>query len=121
MLGDIGQIAIVCKDVKRAKAFYADVLKLPFLFEAPGLAFFKAGSVRLMLSGAESKEFERCSSVLYFNVTGLEAEHAALKERGAKFRDAPHLVHQDANGALWMAFFEDTEGNVAALMETKPA
>lgn len=35
-LSRIGQIAVNVKDVDRAVAFYRDVLKLPFLFQAPG-------------------------------------------------------------------------------------
>jgi methylmalonyl-CoA/ethylmalonyl-CoA epimerase len=38
----IGQIAIVCKDVARAPAFYRDILGLRCLFSAgPELSFFE--------------------------------------------------------------------------------
>ena len=51
----IGQIALVVQDVDRATAFYRDVVGLEFLFRAPpGLAFFRCGEVRLMLSLPEA-------------------------------------------------------------------
>jgi methylmalonyl-CoA/ethylmalonyl-CoA epimerase len=120
LLSDIGQIAIVVKDLPRATAFYRDVLALPFLFEAPGLAFFQCGGVRLMLSGAESPEFDHPSSILYFNVADILDSHRTLAGRGAHFRDDPHAVHQAGDQALWMAFFDDSEGNVFALMAWRP-
>jgi catechol 2,3-dioxygenase-like lactoylglutathione lyase family enzyme len=39
----IGQIARNAPDLPRAVRFYRDVLGLPFMFEAPKLAFFNAG------------------------------------------------------------------------------
>ena len=120
VLGDIGQIAIMTKDLPRAVAFYRDVLALPFLFEAPGLAFFQAGPVRLMLGGAESPEFDHPSSILYFNVADILEAHRILAGRGVKFREDPHVIHKAGNQALWMAFFTDSEGNFFALMAWRP-
>lgn len=116
LLAGIGQIAVRATDLPRATAYYRDVLGLPFLFEAPGLAFFQCGGVRLMLSGAESAEFDHPSSVLYFDVADVEAAHATLAARGVTFRDQPHPVHRTPEKALWMAFFDDSEGNTFAIM-----
>ena len=120
LLGDIGQIAIVVKDLPRATAFYRDVLELPFLFEAPGLAFFQAGGVRLMLSGAESPEFDHPSSILYFNVADILVAHRTLASRGVRFREDPHVVHRAGDQSLWMGFFKDSEENYFALMAWRP-
>lgn len=120
LLGDIGQIAIVVQDLARATAFYRDVLGLPFLFEAPGLAFFQSGGVRLMLSGAEEPEFDHPSSVLYFNVTDILEAHRVLSVRGVRFRGEPHVVHKAGDQALWMGFFEDSEKNIFAIMAWRP-
>lgn len=60
----IGQIAIACHDVRRATAFYRDVVGLPFLFETTGLAFFRCGDVRLMLTRTEQAELAPPGSVL---------------------------------------------------------
>ena len=116
MLKQIGQIAINTKDLPRATTFYRDALGLPFLFEAPGLAFFQCGGVRLMLSGAETAEFDHAASVLYFDVDDILAAHQALSGRGVHFRDEPHAVHSAGDKALWMSFFDDTEGNLFAIM-----
>lgn len=121
LLGPIGQIAIRARDLARATAFYRDVLGLPFLFAAPALAFFQVGGVRLMLGGAETAEFDHAASVLYFDVTDIVATHRTLADRGVAFRDAPHAVHRQGDRALWMAFFDDGEGNVFAMMEWRPA
>ena len=120
LLSDIGQIAIITKDLPRATAFYREVLGLQFLFEAPGLAFFQCGGVRLMLGGAESPEFDHPSSILYFNVADIVEAHRTLAARGVQFREAPHVIHKAGDQALWMAFFTDSEGNFFAIMAWRP-
>ena len=115
----IGQIAVNVHDVERAVAFYRDALGLPFLFQVPGLAFFDCGGVRLMLSRPETPEFDHASSVLYFRVADIEAAHRELAGRGIAFRDAPHKIADMPDHELWMTFFNDTEGNLHALMAEK--
>jgi methylmalonyl-CoA/ethylmalonyl-CoA epimerase len=119
-LGAIGQIAVVVKDVEGATAFYRDALGMRFLFSAPGLSFFDSGGVRLMLSRAESAEFDHPGSVLYFRVDDVPAAHAALAARGVEFLDEPHVVHRAAEYDLWMCFFRDPSGNPLAVMAEKP-
>ena len=121
LLTGIGQIAIRARDLDRAKKFYRDALGLQFLFEAPALAFFQCGSVWLMLGGAEEPEFDHAASVLYFDVADIEAAHLALKGRGVRFRDAPHLIHRAGDRDLWMAFFDDSEGNTFAIRCWRPS
>ena len=120
VLGDIGQIAIVIQDLPRATAFYRDRLGLPFLFEAPGLAFFQAGGVRLMLSRAEDPELDHPASILYFNVEDILEVHRTLAGRGVRFRQPPHPVHHAGDRSLWIADFEDSERNIFALMAWRP-
>lgn len=117
-LNSIGQIAINVRDLARAVQFYRDVLGIPFMFEAPpSLAFFKCGDVSLMLSPAESPEFDHPSSVLYFDSSDILSTHTALRERGVKFRDEPHRVHAAGGRELWMTFFDDSEGNILAVQQ----
>ena len=115
----IGQIAVNVRDLERAVAFYRDALGLPLLFQVPGLAFFDCGGVRLMLSRPETPEFDHASSVLYFRVADIEAAHGELAGRGVAFRDAPHKIADMPDHELWMTFFDDTEGNLHALMAEK--
>ena len=114
----IGQIAIVCGDVARAKTFYKDVLGVPHLFDAgPTLSFFQAGGVRLMLSPAEGEA--RGTSVLYWFVSGIEETQRQLAARGVRFVNQPHLIARMPDHELWLAEFRDSEDNVMALMEEK--
>jgi methylmalonyl-CoA/ethylmalonyl-CoA epimerase len=112
----IGQIAIRVRDVERATTFYRDVLGLSYLFSVPKLAFFDCGGVRLMLSLPESSEFDHPSSIIYFRVADIHSASALLQGRGVSFNDAPHLIARLPDHELWMAFFDDTEGNTLALM-----
>ena|SRR5437764_7473146 len=116
-ISKIGQIAINAHDVERAAAFYQDAMGLKLLFKAgPGLAFFDCGGVRLMLSRPEKPEFDHPSSILYFSVADIQAAHAAMKEKGVKFEDEPHLIAKMPDHELWMTFFRDSEGNLLGLM-----
>jgi len=115
----LGQVAIRVHDVGRATAFYRDQLGLPLLFEFTGLAFFRCGDVRLMLSTAEKPEFDHPASILYYRVPDVEASYTELSRRGVEFIDTPHVVHRTPASELWMAFFRDSEGNHAALMAEK--
>ena len=66
----IGQIAIVCTDVARARDFYRDALGLKHLFDAgPTLSFFQCGTTRLMLGRAEGEATG--TSMLYFFVPDI--------------------------------------------------
>jgi len=116
----IGQIAINVHDLPRAVAFYRDVLGLRFLFEMPKMAFFDCGGVRLMLGLAESDRFNHPASILYYDVRDIHATAAVLKEKGAVFESEPHKVADLGDRVLWLAFLEDTESNLLALMSEVP-
>lgn len=119
-LGPIGQIAMRVRDPDRGLAFYRDVLRLPFLFAAPPLAFFDCGGVRLMLTVPSAPQYDHPGSILYFRVADIRAAHAELEARGARFTQAPHRVARLPDHELWLAFFEDSEGNTLALMGEVP-
>lgn len=116
MPGHLAQISLPIVDPDRAEAFYRDVVGLKPLFRAGNLSFFDLNGVRLMLDKGEG-EFTPPGSILYFKVTDIVSQVAGLKSKGATFRQEPHLVAKMPDHELWMAFFNDTEGNVLALME----
>jgi methylmalonyl-CoA/ethylmalonyl-CoA epimerase len=119
-LATIGQIAMPVKDLPRAIEFYRDRLGLQFLFQAPpALAFFQCGSIRLLLDVPSEQEFQHPGSPLYFVVDDLDAAYADLRERGVSFRGEPHLIAKMPDHELWMAFFDDEQGNTHALMHEK--
>lgn len=121
LLGPITQIAVRARDLDRAVAFYERALGLKLLLRAGGMAFFDAGSVRLMLSVPERPEFDHPGSILYFAVANIRAAYQALVERGVHFAGVPHRVAQLSSGELWMAFFHDSEGNLLAVSAEQAA
>ena len=119
-LDRIGQIAINVHEMPRAVAFYRDTLGMRFLFEAPKMAFFDCGGVRLMLGLPEAAEFDHAASVIYYQVADIEAAHRTLVERDVPFEGPPHLIAKLPTHDLWMAFFRDPDRNLLALMSEKP-
>jgi predicted enzyme related to lactoylglutathione lyase len=121
-LSEIGQIALVVSDVAKATTFYRDVLGLKFLFGAgPNLAFFGAGSVRLMLTTPQGHGEAGKNSILYFKVADLPATHAAIVARGATDERAPQLTAKMPDHELWIGFVRDPDANLIGLMsEVRP-
>jgi predicted enzyme related to lactoylglutathione lyase len=118
-LSALGQVALTVSDVARAVTFYRDVLGLPFLFQAPGMAFFQAGEVRLML-GLPEKGGQKFSSTVYFRVADIDEAYRELSERGVAFTHEPRLIHRGQAADLWLAFFADPDGNALGLMSEVP-
>jgi methylmalonyl-CoA/ethylmalonyl-CoA epimerase len=118
--GSIRQIAINVKDLGRATRFYRDTLGIEFLFEAPGLAFFNAGGVRLMLGKAERPEHDHPASILYYLVGDITAAHSALVAKGVEAEHEPQLVAAMPDHDLWISFYRDSEGNHFGLMSEVP-
>jgi methylmalonyl-CoA/ethylmalonyl-CoA epimerase len=119
-LSKIGQIAMNAQDLDRAIGFYRDALGLRFLFRAPPqLAFFDCDGIRLLLDVPEDKEFAHPGSILYFSVDDIHGTHESLVARGVAFRKGPHLIAKLPDREVWMAFFDDTEGNTLALMSER--
>jgi methylmalonyl-CoA/ethylmalonyl-CoA epimerase len=112
----IRQIAINVHDLDRAKRFYRDVLGMKFLFDAPHLAFFDAGGVRLMLGKAESPDLNHLSSLLYYSVSDIDAAHEALVAHGVKVEEKPSLVAPMPDHDLWISAYRDSEDNIFGLM-----
>ena len=122
MISAIQQVAVNVRDVDRARAFYRDKLGMRHLFDGgPKLTFFDCGGVRLMLGPASEPEFDHPSSILYLRVEHIHATHGELASRGVHFRDEPHLVAKLPDREIWMAFFDDGEGNVMAITSEPPA
>lgn len=116
----LAQVSITAHDLPRAVRFYRDTLGLPHLFDGgPALSFFRCGTVRLMLAVPEKPEFDHPGSVLYYAVADIEAAHRELEAKGVHFRDRPHVVAPLGDKDLWMAFFDDSEGNLLAITEEK--
>ncbi|MGA2712376.1 MAG: VOC family protein [Bryobacteraceae bacterium] len=112
----IGQIAITVKQLGRAIEFYRDVLGLKFLFQADDtMAFFDCGGTRLMLGPAEEGD-ATWSSIIYYKTADIQRSAELLGTRGVQFESPPRMIARMPDHQLWMAFFRDSEGNLAALM-----
>ncbi|MEP6766044.1 MAG: VOC family protein [Gemmatimonadaceae bacterium] len=113
----IGQIHICVDDLPRAVAFYRDVLEMTFLFDVPGqsMAFFDCGGIRLYLGRPENPE-HRSRSFIYYKVLSIQSAYETLVSRGVEFTGAPHAVHRTEKHTLWLAAFNDPDGNFLHLM-----
>ena len=119
-LGQIGQIHVRARDVDRAVAFYRDTLGMRYLFQVPTMAFFQCGEVTIMLGVPEEAQFDHPASIIYYLVEDIGTAFETLSRRGVSFKAAPHLIHKAPDHDLWMAFFRDSEDNMAALMSRVP-
>lgn len=115
-LSKIGQIAVPVSDLRRAIEFYRDTLRMKFLFDVPNMAFFDCAGVRLLLTLPEEVEADMQSSIIYYTVPDINTTHSVLESRGVEFISEPHLIAKMPDHDLWMAFFNDSEGNTLALM-----
>jgi len=116
-LGPIGQISRNVADIPRSVEWYKTILGLPHLFTFGDLAFFDCGGTRLYLQGHRPETKATGDSVIYFTTPDINASYTQLRERGVVFRGAPHMIHRHPSGVEeWMAFFEDPDGQLLALM-----
>jgi predicted enzyme related to lactoylglutathione lyase len=112
-----GQLLIPVVDLERAVAIYRDTLELRFRYTAPPqMSFFQAGDVRLLVGVPESGRAAHRGSIVYFKVDDIDAVHGTLVDRGVEFSGAPHRVHKTPQSELWLAEFQDIDGNPLALM-----
>ena len=117
----IGQLMIPIEDFDRGTAFYRDTLGLPFLFAAPPqMAFFMCGSVRLLVGVTPPGQKAQRGSAIYFQVKDIKGVHASLNAKGVRFLAEPHIVNRTPKSELWLAEFNDPDGNQLALMNDVP-
>jgi methylmalonyl-CoA/ethylmalonyl-CoA epimerase len=116
---DVLQIAQHADDLARAQAFYRRLLNAEpaGIFDPPGLLFFQAGQVRLLLEQAAT------SALIYFKVDDVRATLDSLRADGVEIVAEPQLIFSHSNDSLgpagmdeWMAFVKDSEGNTVGLV-----
>lgn len=122
-VSELLQVAQHAEDLDRARAFYAKLLgsEPAGFFDPPGLLFFRAGGVRLLLEkGAPS-------AMIYLKVDDVAATVEALRADGVEIVAEPHLLftHRDdrlgpAGTEERMAFIRDSEGNLVGLVGHDP-
>ena len=119
-LNRIGQIALAVRDVDASEAFYRDKLGLRHLYRFGDLTFFDCCGVRLMLEKAKDATEVGRASPMYFACADIALAVRELGKRSITFTIAPHLIAKMEDHDLWMAFFEDPDGNTLALMQEAP-
>jgi methylmalonyl-CoA/ethylmalonyl-CoA epimerase len=116
------QVAQRVEDLRRASAFYADLLgaEPTATYDPPGLVFFDLDGVRLML------EVNTTAAMLYLSVADIDATIDRLRAKGVPIESEPHVIfsHEDdtlgpAGTDEWQAFITDSEGNMVGLVETR--
>jgi len=120
-LGRVGQVSREVKQLEAAVEWFRDTLGLPLLGHYGNLATFDMGGVRLFISHHEDGNTAG-NSVIYFYVDDIDAAYEDLIGRGISFRGAPHMIARHPDGTEeWMAFFDDMDGQLLAIMsQAKP-
>jgi methylmalonyl-CoA/ethylmalonyl-CoA epimerase len=113
----VGQLLVPVDDLDRGTAFYRDVLGLNFLFTAPPqMSFFMCGAIRVLVGVPPPGQKAQRGATIYFRVKDIQGVHATLAGNGVRFMAAPHVVHRTPTQELWLAEFNDLDGNQLALM-----
>lgn len=99
-------------DMRKAVAFYRDVLGLSLIEESSGWSAFDVNGVRLGLH--ERDPGAPLGAVVTFEVENLDKAIENLRHRGVRFRGAAE--HEEFGSLIE---FEDAEGNVAKLLEPR--
>ncbi len=121
MAANVGHFAIECDDVERAKAFYETAFGWVITpWGPPGYYHIETGpperpgilgdlrSRREPLSGTGNRGYE-CT----INVASLKDAMAAVEAAGGRIVARPYRIE----GVGDLAYFEDSEGNRAGMME----
>lgn len=117
------QVAQHAADLKRAAAFYANLLGAAPIgeFDPPGLTFFRVGSTRMLLDRAAP------SALIYFEVDDVRVRIEELRRQGVQVTTDPHVIFHHDDDTLgpagtdeWMAFVADSEGNTVGLISRNP-
>jgi len=116
-------VAQHAEDLDRARQFYSWLLQAEptGFFDPPGLLFFQAGPVRLLLERAAP------SALLYLGVEDVRRTVDRCRAAGVVVQAEPHVIFVHSDDALgpagreeWMAFVADSEGNTVGLVSHHP-
>lgn len=113
-IGGVRQIAITVGDLDRAVTFYADTLGMDLRFRNEKLAFFDCGGTRLLLAAGDENNAE--GMVLYYAVEDIFEAVDALRDSQVIVERDPECIARMAGRAMWVSFFRDSEGALAALI-----
>ncbi len=113
------QIAIPAKDIERATAFYRDKLGLQFLFNAPHMAFFDCGGVRLYIDANPGVKDPGGNTLVYFRAENIDSAHSQLKDSGVEIHQVPGIIAKLPDRDVWLMWIRDSESNLLGIMEER--
>jgi methylmalonyl-CoA/ethylmalonyl-CoA epimerase len=119
-LNHIGQIALPVIDVDRAETFYENVIGLRKLYRFSDLSFFDCAGVRLLLERTKDAANVNAQGCIYFRCADIALTVTTLEKRGVTFAYRPHRIAKMDDHDLWMAFFQDPDGHMLAVMQEAP-
>ena len=114
MIGKLGLIMVVVKDMKRSVAFYRDVLGLKLDYESPHWSQLNAGNIPIGLhpEGKEVHVNPGTGVSFGFYVPDVLKAAAELKARGARM-----LMEPRKENFGWLAIVADPDGYAIQLGE----
>ena len=113
---NLRQVAQRAENLERAVEFYSKLLNREATAVFGPLAFFALDSTRLLL------DLNAPSALIYLGVEHVPDKVQELRDIGVKVTQEPHVIFEDEGGIFdtpgkeWLAFIEDSEGNMVGLM-----
>jgi methylmalonyl-CoA/ethylmalonyl-CoA epimerase len=107
------------RSLPRARAFYERLLNAPpvGIFDSPGMVFFQAGPVRLLL------QYGATSALIYLKVDDVHATVESLRADDVQIVTEPYVIFRHSDDSLgpagtdeWLSFVRDSEGNMLGLV-----
>ncbi len=115
MITHIDHIVLTVRDIDRAAAFYARVLKMDAITFGEGRRALKFGSQKINLQtlGQETRNFAGIGSGDLCLITEMETDAllAHLKAEGVDIVEGP-VAKSGAQGPITSVYFNDPDGNL---------
>lgn len=107
MIGKLGLVMVVVKDMQRSTAFYRDVVGLNLMFQSAEWTQFDAGTIHVGLHAASEQLHAQAFNGVQFGfyVSDIQKTVDELKKKGAHIVKPP--VKEDFG---WLAIFSDPDG-----------
>lgn len=114
--------ALPCRDLARAKRFYADKLGLVPADEQPDRLFYQGRHGTEFLLFESSGMPSGSSDQMRFSVADIDAEVRDLKEAGVQFEEFDFPGFDKTTSIAWAgdhraAWFKDSEGNLLLIVQ----
>jgi catechol 2,3-dioxygenase-like lactoylglutathione lyase family enzyme len=112
-LSQLAYVIVYVKDTTKSVPFYRDTLGMKVITEHPGWVEFETGSTKFCLHGEENPNPSKPqqTTCVCFTVDDIYGTYEALKAKGVKFENEPHVVCEEGGKKGYSADFYDADGN----------